>query len=77
MAWTRTICAAFKGGAVVGASSILDFGTVQDWGMIVRGVLWLGRLGVINFDTEVGNVVFHCEPASVLDLVPLKIDARV
>ena len=45
--------------------------------MLVRGVLRLGGLGVVEFDTEVGNIVLHCETASVLDVVPLKIDARL
>ena len=45
--------------------------------MLVWEVLWLGGLGVVKFDTEVGNAVFHCEPESVLDVVPLKIDTIV
>ena len=66
-----------QGGDVVRASSVVDFENVNYWCMIVRGVLWLGRLGLVKFDTKVGYVVFHCDPESALDVVPLKIDARV
>ena len=45
--------------------------------MLVRGVLWLGGLGVIKFDTEVGNVILHSDPESALDVVPLNFDASV
>ena len=45
--------------------------------MLVQGLLWLGVLGVVKFDMEVGNLVLHSEPASVLDVVSLNIDARV
>ena len=66
-----------QGGNVVGDSSVLDFGTLHDWCMLVRGVLWLGSLRVVKFDLEVGNVVVHSEPASAFDVVPLDIYARV
>ena len=66
-----------QGGAVSGARSVLNFGTVKYWSMLVWGVLWLGRLGVFKFDMEVGNVVLHCESTSALDVVPLNIFARV
>ena len=45
--------------------------------MIVRGVLWIGGLVVVKFDTEVGNVLLHRNMASTLDVVPLNIDAVV
>ena len=45
--------------------------------MLVRVVMWIVRLGLVKFDTEVGNVVIHSEPASALDVVPLDIYARV
>ena len=45
--------------------------------MLVQVVLQLGELEVVKFDTGVGNVVFRCETASALDVVPLKIDARI
>ena len=45
--------------------------------MLVRGVLRIGGLGVVEFDTEVGNLVFHCKTEIALDVVPLKIDARL
>ena len=69
---------AFKGGGgFVRASSIMDFVTVHYWFMLVKKVLWLGRLGVFKFDMEVGNVVLHCESTSALDVVPLNIFTRV
>ena len=55
----------------------MDFVTVHNWCILVRVLLWLGRLGVVNFDTEVGNVVLHSDLASALDVVPLNIYARV
>ena len=49
-----------KGGAVISLGGVLDFGAVNDWSVFVWGVLRLLGVGVVEFDSEVGNVVVHC-----------------
>ena len=49
-----------KGSAVISLGGVLDFGAVNDWSVFVWGVLRFLGVGVVEFDSEVGNVVFHC-----------------
>ena len=37
-----------------------DFGAVNDWSVFVWGVLRFFGVGVVEFESEVGNVVVYC-----------------
>ena len=45
------------------AGSILDLGTVNDWCMLVWVVMMFGGEGVVKFEMEICNVIFHRETA--------------
>ena len=45
--------------------------------MLIWVVLWFGWEFVVELDAEVCDVVFHCEAAGAIDVVPLKVDAVV
>ena len=49
-----------KGSAVISLGGVLDFGAVNDWSVFVWGVLGFLGVGMVEFDSEVGNVVVHC-----------------
>ena len=70
-----------KGSAVISFGGVLDFGAVNDWSVFVRGVLRFLGVSVVEFDSEVGNVVFHCKADCALGVhgvvVPLQVDAGV
>ena len=55
--------------------SILDFGAVSDGCAFVRGMLRLFRERMVEFDTEVGNVVIHFEGVGALNVVIFEVDA--
>ena len=71
----------FKGIAVISFGGVLDFGAVNDWSVFVRGVLRFPGVSVVEFDSEVGNVVVHCKADCAIGLhwviVLLQVDARV
>ena len=62
-----------KGGGVVWASSIMDLGTVNNGCMLVRGVLRFGGEGVVKFDADICNVIFHLETAGAVGAIPLEV----
>ena len=49
-----------KGSAVISFGGVLYFGTVNDWSVFVWGMLRFPGVSVVEFDSEVGNVVVHC-----------------
>ena len=49
-----------KGSAVISLGGVLDFGAVNDWSVFVWGLLRFPGFGVVEFDSDVGNVVVHC-----------------
>ena len=70
-----------KGGAVVSFGGVLDFGAVNGWSVFVWGVLRFPGVSVVEFDSEVVNVVVHCEADCAIDVywvvVTLQVDAGV
>ena len=70
-----------KGSAVISFGGVLDFGAVNDWTVFVRGVLRYPGVRVVEFDSEVGNVVVHCKADCAIGVhwvvVPLQVDAGV
>ena len=67
----------FQWRAIIGACSILDFGAVSDECDFIRVMLRLCRERMVDFDTEVGDVVIHCEATGDFDVVPFEVDAVV
>ena len=57
--WTRRIPAASRGGGFISDGSILDLSTVNDGCMLVWVVVRFGGEGVVKFDAEICNVIFH------------------
>ena len=49
----------FKGSDVISFGGVLDFGAVNDWSVCVWVVLRFPGVSVVEFDSEVGNVVVH------------------
>ena len=70
-----------KGSAVISFGGVLDVGAVNDWSVFVQGVLRFPGVSVVEFDSEVGNVVVHCEADCAIGVywvvVPLQVDAGV
>ena len=70
-----------KGSAVISFGGVLDFGAVNDWTMFVRGLLRYPGVRVVEFYSEVGNVVVHCKADYALGVhgvvVPLQVDSGV
>ena len=70
-----------KGSAVISFGRVLDFGAVNDLSVFVRGVLRFPGVSVVEFDSEVGNIVVHCKADCALGVhgvvVPLQVDAGV
>ena len=70
-----------KGRAVISFGGVLDFGAVNDWSVFLWGVLRFPGVSVVEFDSEVGNVVFHCEADCAIGVywvvLPLQVDARI
>ena len=70
-----------KGSAVISFGDVLDFGAVNDWSVFVWGVLRFPGVSVVEFDSEVGNVVVHCKEDCAIGVhgvvVPLQVDAGV
>ena len=70
-----------KGSAVISFGGVLDFGSVNDWSVFVRGVLRFLGVSVVEFDSEVGNVVVHFKADCAIGVngvvVPLYVDAVV
>ena len=62
---------------VWGFICILDFGTILDWCVMLRGVLRLLGLRVTKFDNQVGNVDFNCEVESEFVIVPCEVYAYI
>ena len=62
-------------------SCVLDFGAVNDWGVFVQGVLRFPGVDLVEFDSEVGNVVVDCKADCAIGVhgvvVPLQVDAGV
>ena len=48
-----------NGSVVISFGGVLDFDAVNDWSVFVWGVLRFLGVGVVEFDSEVGNVVVH------------------
>ena len=70
-----------KGIAVISFGGVMDFGAVHDWSVFVWGVLRFPGISVVEFDSQVVNVVVHCEADCAIGVycvvVPLQIDAGV
>ena len=70
-----------KGSAIISFDGVLDFGAVNDWSVFVWGVLRFPGFSVVEFDSEVGNVVVHFKVDCALGVywvvVPLQVDAGV
>ena len=70
-----------KGSAVISFGGVLDFGAVNDWSVFLWGVLRFLGVSVFEFESEVGNVVVHCEAYCAIGVdwvvVPLQVDAGV
>ena len=70
-----------KGSAVISLGGVLDVGAVNDWNVFVWGVLRFLGVGAVEFDSEVGNVVVHCEVDCAIGVywvvVTLQVDAGV
>ena len=68
-----------KGNAVISFGRLLDFGAVNDWSVFVRGVPRFPGVGLVEFYSEVDNVVVHCKADCALGVhgvvVPLQVDA--
>ena len=56
---------------------VLNFFSIVDGNVLVRGVLRFLGGGVVKLGEEIGNVVINCEEAGTLIIVPLDIDSSI
>ena len=63
--------------AVGSLGGVLNFFSVVDWSVPVRGVMRFLEDGVVKLDMQIGDVFFHCEAAGALVVVPLEVDTHV
>ena len=63
------------GGAVVGARGVLDLGAIYYGCVFVWVILRFCGVRMVKLEAEVGNVVLHFEVASLLGVVPVKVNS--